>query len=46
MTNRIQELTEKIYKEGVEKVKSDAEKINQEAQTETEKRKFNVNRKD
>jgi len=34
MTNRIQELTEKIYNEGVAKVKSDAEKIIQDAKNE------------
>jgi V/A-type H+-transporting ATPase subunit E len=34
MTNRIQELTEKIYNEGVVKVKNDAEKIIQDAKNE------------
>ena len=37
MTNKVQELTDKIYNEGIKKAKTDAEKIITEAKTEANK---------
>ena len=37
MTDKLQEITEKIYNEGVVKARNDAEKIKEEAKTEAEK---------